>query len=139
MASIKFNCALEQIMAMDDYSRGKIIYIAQEQIQHSAQQSSHWSELCSYNNVYTLILCDYSSSLLCLVTISVPASLSVSEGAVGGTVEVCAELSGASPDTRTTSIISATLATIESSPGESGLGSFLEMYMSIFLVSLSNG
>jgi hypothetical protein len=52
---------------------------------------------------------------ICLVTITVPAALSVSEGVAGGTVEVCAELSGASPDTRTTSIISATLATIESS------------------------
>jgi hypothetical protein len=52
----------------------------------------------------------------------VPAALSVSEGVAGGTVEVCAELSGASPDTRTTSVISATLAAIEGSPGELGLG-----------------
>jgi hypothetical protein len=61
-----------------------------------------------------------------LVIIAVPAALSVSEGVA---LEVCAELFGAPPNT----VISVTLATIESSPGESGLGPKAIVYMCIFI------
>ena len=53
-----------------------------------------------------------------LVSISVPASVSVSEGVTGGAVQVCARISGGSDDVKTTTAISARLATSESSPGE---------------------
>lgn len=41
-----------------------------------------------------------------------PAALNVSEDVAGGTVEVCAEIAGASSDTTLTSTISASLVTL---------------------------
>ena len=48
------------------------------------------------------------------VTISLPAEVVISEGVAGGTVQVCAQISGGSADATITSTINATL---DSSPG----------------------
>jgi len=53
----------------------------------------------------------------CVVTVSVPARVSVGEGDSGGMVRVCATLTGGSADTVIDTAINVTLATSDSPPG----------------------